>query len=86
VLRAARWKCRTQKIDKKVAIWAPSHNFVELYLHVCESMFLLLWPLCEADANIIFTGSIARSASRRYLIYSEADFEVSPRRGDTLHR
>ena len=24
----------------------------------------------------IFTGSIARSASRRYLIYSEADFEV----------
>jgi len=24
----------------------------------------------------LFTGSIARSASRRYLIYSEADFEV----------
>ena len=24
----------------------------------------------------IITGSIARSASRRYLIYSEADFEV----------
>jgi len=23
-----------------------------------------------------FTGSIARSATRRYLIYSEADFEV----------
>jgi len=23
----------------------------------------------------MFTGSIARSASRRYLIYSEADFE-----------
>jgi len=28
VLRAARWKYRTQKI----AIWAPSHNFVGLYL------------------------------------------------------
>ena len=25
---------------------------------------------------IIFTGSIARSATRRYLIYSEANFEV----------
>jgi len=24
----------------------------------------------------IFTGSIARSASRHYLVYSEADFEV----------
>ena len=28
VLLAARWKYRTQKID----IWAPSHNFVRLYL------------------------------------------------------
>jgi len=27
VVRAARWKCRTQKI----AIWAPLHNFVGLY-------------------------------------------------------
>jgi len=36
---------------------------------------------------IIITGSIARSASRRYLVYSEADFEVFlSRRGDTLHR
>jgi len=26
--------------------------------------------------NHIFTGSIARSASRRYLIHSDADFEV----------
>jgi len=25
---------------------------------------------------VIFTGSIVRSATRRYLIYSEADFEV----------
>ena len=28
VLCAARWICRTQKI----AIWAPSHNFIGLYL------------------------------------------------------
>jgi len=27
--------------------------------------------------HYIFTGSIARSASRRYLIYSEADFEAT---------
>jgi len=26
--------------------------------------------------HYIFTGSVARSAMRRYLIYSEADFEV----------
>jgi len=32
VLRAARWKCRTQKNRQKVTIWAPSHNFVGLYL------------------------------------------------------
>jgi len=28
VLHAARWKCRTQKIAKKVVIWAPSKSFV----------------------------------------------------------
>ena len=34
----------------------------------------------------VITGSIARSAKRRYLRYSEADFELfSPRRGVTLH-
>jgi len=32
VLRAARWKYRTQKLTQKFAICAPSHNFVELYL------------------------------------------------------
>jgi len=31
-----------------------------------------MWPSIRA----VVTGSIARSASRRYLIYSEADFEV----------
>ena len=39
------------------------------------------WLLCYMDhaylnAAFLFTGSIVRSASRRYLIYSEADFEV----------
>jgi len=32
VLRAARWKYRTQKKLPKIAISAPSHNFVGLYL------------------------------------------------------
>jgi len=27
-------------------------------------------------SGLVITGSIARSATRRYLIYSEADFEV----------
>jgi len=31
VLRAARWKYSTQN-RQKVAIWAPSHDFVGLYL------------------------------------------------------
>jgi len=32
VLHAARCTYRTQKNCQKVAIWAPSHNFVGLYL------------------------------------------------------
>ena len=32
VLHAARCKCRTQKKSPKIAIWAPSRNFVGLYL------------------------------------------------------
>ena len=41
-------------------------------------------------SRYVITGRIAQSASRRYLIYSEADFEVfsriSPHRDDTLHQ
>jgi len=32
VLHAARCKYRAQKSRQKIAIWAPSHNFVGLYL------------------------------------------------------
>ena len=35
VLHAARWTCRTQKSSKKIATWAPSQNFIELYLRNC---------------------------------------------------
>jgi len=37
--------------------------------------FLFVHCLIEPKERLI-TGSIARSASRRYLVYSEADFEV----------
>jgi len=33
----------------------------------------------------VFTDSIARSAKRRFLNYSEADFEIFARSKDTLH-
>jgi len=38
--------------------------------------------------NFVNAGmTLPRSAECRYLVYSEADFEVfHPRRGDTLHR
>ena len=32
VLHAARWKIQDAKKSPKLAIWAPSHNFVGLYL------------------------------------------------------
>ena len=32
MLHTAHWKCRTQKLAKKSAIWAPSHNFIGLFL------------------------------------------------------
>jgi len=46
-------------------------------------------PAAGVAKNVEFfvTDSIARSATRRYLSYSEADFEFfSPHRGDTFHR
>jgi len=36
----------------------------------------LYWSVQTSNHTGVFTGSIARSASRRYLIYSEAGFEV----------
>jgi len=54
--------------------------------HFPFSIFHLLWKmkitvctrtlLAYCVAYTVVTGSIARSATRRYLIYSEADFEV----------
>jgi len=35
--------------------------------------------------SVTFTGSIARSAKRRYLIYTEADFEVFRPAGATRY-
>jgi len=33
MLHMSRWKYRTPKNHQKFAIWAPSHEFVGLYLH-----------------------------------------------------
>ena len=44
-----------------------------------ESASRLLWSVVFVSifaSSLFFTGSIAWSATRRYLIYSEADFEV----------
>jgi len=40
-------------------------------------------PATGVAKTLSFTGSIARSATRRYLIYSEADFEVFRSAGAT---
>jgi len=48
---------------------------------ICVNVGLTCWYKTP-----VFTGSIVRSAKRRCLSYTEADFEFfSPRRGDTLH-
>jgi len=51
--------------------WASAHILVYVYIYLSEVTKL------DGDGNMcIVTGSIARSATRRYLSYSEADFEV----------
>jgi len=54
--------------------WDPQGNLLascsdDMTLKVLMKLILLLLPP-------LITGSIARSAKHRYLIYSEADFEV----------
>ena len=44
--------------------------------HSCILISVIVTPVNGISKYIIFTCSIARSASRRYLIYSEADFKV----------
>ena len=43
-----------------------------------------MWRYVPHGQIIIFNGSIARSATRRYLSYSEADFEVFRPDGDEI--
>jgi len=42
--------------------------------HMAYRMVPLSVTLSDPRGNFLITGSIARSASRRYLVYSEADF------------
>ena len=45
------------------------------YMQTCILVSSLHNKKCAPVSSVV-TGSIARSASRRYLVYSEADFEV----------
>jgi len=44
--------------------------------HLMTFLFSTYYALYKSTVIIIITGSIARSASHQYLVYSEADFEV----------
>ena len=54
----------------------PAENFALFDKIRTFACHLQLWPPYVIGQAIMFTGSIARSARRRYLIYSEADFKV----------
>jgi len=50
---------------------------LEVLYHRAKFGAARISPAAGVAKNVLFvTGSIARSATRRYLIYSEADFEV----------
>jgi len=53
------------------------------YKHGAEALtltsFLFHFPLFAVALIIVFTGSIARSATRRYLSYSDRDLSYSDR-------
>ena len=59
----------------------PSHN-ASPYLHfppshlLSQNLKFRICRFCSDSWSLLITGSIARSANCRYLIYSEADFEV----------
>jgi len=55
----------------------PSSHQLKSYVASKSRLKLAARAVLSADAGLlVFTGSIARKVSRRYLIYSEADFEV----------
>jgi len=62
----------------KQVLNATSHVHGTIYTPYPEikGATIFLWSTYVIGQTIIFAGSIARSGSRRYLIYSEADFEV----------
>ena len=70
VLHVARWKYRTQKLRKKIAIRAPSHNFVGLYL--CN------WGM--------YRQSEKKLVKQQYLLHMSAQYgELRPASGSLGH-
>ena len=59
-------------------------NMLEVFYHRAKFRGARISPAAGAAKNVEFlTGSIARSATRQYLRYSEADFEVFHHAGAT---
>jgi len=54
----------------------PSSDLTKNYQFKLLNLDLHSAHQCNSSYGFLVTGSIARSATRRYLSYSEADFEV----------
>jgi len=61
-----------------IGLWSVSTAVNSPGASLCENRVLLItWSTLSAGIlSMVITGSIARRARRRYLIYSDADFEL----------
>ena len=69
VLHTARWKYRTQK----VTIWAPSHNFIRLYLHY--------WGMYQELENNLLNSNISSTCPRNMVNFGPLTAEICWRVG-----
>ena len=70
-------------ISIEVELHCLGHLILKIYVTSCpdsQSIYIVLCVASESATECSFsrviTGSIVHSATRQYLIYSEADFEV----------
>jgi len=64
-------------------VWAAGHNVPLIHLLILA--LYVLFACLLGFPRLLFYRQIARSARRRYLIYSEADFEVFRPAGEIWH-
>jgi len=62
------------------------HDVTDWPYESYSQLTICLFKIQHGGWRSLVSGSIAQIAKRRYLIYSEADFEVFRRQGDTLPR